>query len=252
MRNKYKKHDKMIEFNKHTSIFDKNINYSSSLNLKKTKSPTNKNSIMDKSKPILNRFNRLNQRKEKEKEKEKEIENNLAKDDNLYNFDKIYKDVPIIKINQTNQKEKESKLSKNLHKFTRYKFNMNSFITNDKNNLNATEKEKEREYINDSKNNEKFSTQNNNIKKGDKTISLERNANVNNNKINNINNSKLISYNANTKNNNKYNKTNENNNNNKNSDNNNNNKINEDINKDKKNENIIFLNLLIKLNKINI
>ena len=242
MRNKYKKHDKMIEFNKHTSIFEKNINYSSSLNLKKTKSPTNKNSIMDKSKPILNRFNRLNQRKEKEKEKEKEIENNLAKDDNHYNFDKIYKDVPIIKINQTNEKEKESKLSKNLHKFTRYNFNMNSFITNDKNNLNATEKEKEREYINDNKNNEKVSTQNNNIKKGDKTISLERNANVNNNKINNINYSKLISYNANTKNNNKYNKTNENNNNNKNSDNNNNNKINEDINKDKKNENIINKN----------
>ena len=37
MKNKIKKNDKIIEINKNLSIMDKNLNYSSTLNLKKIK-----------------------------------------------------------------------------------------------------------------------------------------------------------------------------------------------------------------------
>ena len=133
MRNKYMKHDKLNEFNKNISIYENNINYSSIVNIPKTKSTKNNNSIMDKTKPILSRFHRLNQQKEKEKEN---------------------KDFQIKKINQTNDKEKEQK-NKNISKFS--KFNINSNTSNNKkldnNKLENKNSDKKNEniYNNDNK-----------------------------------------------------------------------------------------------------
>ena len=197
MKTKYKKIDKLIDFNKDTSLSDKNNNYSSAFNLKKAKSPTNKNSIIDKAKPILNRFNRLYQQKEKEKVKE----NILSKEDEQNNNERKYKDFQSKKNVQINEKDKESK-NKSIYKFTRLNINKNSFISNEGMNLNDTKKEKEN--LDESKKNEKDNTQNNNIIKRN-----EKNNLSNNLKLNSAHLSKLISYNSKTKNKNKYNKINE-------------------------------------------
>ena len=167
MRNKYKKRDKILDFNKHSSILEKNINYSSTYHLKNTKSPKNVNSITDKTKLIINRFNRLNQQKENEKENK----NIYTKEEEIKN----YKEIPKRNYNQTNEKETKYK---NIYKFTRFSGHINSFISTDKINLN------------ENKNNDK----DNKIKNNDNII------NYNNYKTNNINLAKLISYNAKIKN----------------------------------------------------
>ena len=181
MRNKYKKTDKILDFNKHASILEKNINYSSAFNLKKAKSPTNKNSLIEKARPILNRFNRLNQQKEKE--------NLLLKEDMQNNGEKNNKDIPSTKLNQTNEKEKNQK-NKKIINYNRLNLNLNSFISSDGVNINDSKREnlKENKY--------KDNIENNNNNKIDKN-----NINNDNLKLNNINMVKLISYNSKVKNN---------------------------------------------------
>ena len=179
MRNKYKKPDKIVDFNKHASILEKNINYSSAFNLKKTKSPTNKNLLIEKAKPILNRFNRLNQQKEKE--------NVLLKEDVQTNREKNYKDIPSTRFYRTNEKEKDQKNKKTIN-YNRLNLNLNSFISNDRANKNDSKLEN----LKENKNNEGDIIENNNNKKN-----IEKN-NINNNnlKLNNIDMAKLISYNS--------------------------------------------------------
>ena len=162
MKNKYfKKNDKLLDINKNPTIIDRNINYSSSLNLKKNKSPTNRNLIIEKEKPILIRFNRHIQQKNCEKENKEEIQNAN---------EKKYKEYQPRKINQTNEKEKEPK-NKNIYKFTRLNINMAS---NDV--INSKDLKTEREINN--KNDKDNERDNNNLK------------------LNNINLSKLITYNS--------------------------------------------------------
>ena len=162
MKSKYfKKNDKLLDINKNPTIIDKNINYSSSLNLRKNKSPTNRNLIIEKEKPILSRFNRHIQQKNFEKENKEEIQST---------HEKKYKEYQPRKINQTNEKEKEAK-NRNIYKFTRLNINM---VSNDV--INSKDIKTERE--NNNKNDKDNERDNNNLK------------------LNNINLSKLITYNS--------------------------------------------------------
>ena len=152
MRNKYKKTDKIVDYNKHASILEKNLNFQSAFNLKTAKSPTNKNSLIEKAKPILNRFNRLNQQKEKE---------NIFFKEDIYNKrDKNYRDIP-----STNEKEKEQKNKKTIN-YNRLNLDLNSFISNDVINKDDSKREK----LKDNKNFNKDIIENNVIKNFRKII----------------------------------------------------------------------------------
>ena len=47
MRNRYKRHDNLIDLSKHTFVYDKNKNNSSAFNLKSAKNPLNKNAMKE-------------------------------------------------------------------------------------------------------------------------------------------------------------------------------------------------------------
>ena len=209
MKNKIKKNDKIIEINKNLSIMDKNLNYSSTLNLKKNKSPTNKNSIIEKAKPILNRFNRHNHQKEKVKD---------IKEDTPNIIEKKYREYQTRKINQTIDKEPKNK---NIYEFTRLNLNFNSFLSSDGLNSNDIKKENNINNENNNKNEKEI-----NINPINNNKKLEKNNNNNNNiKLNNINFSKLVSYNSKIKNQKENNIENNNNIDNNNNNNNNNNNL---------------------------
>ena len=181
MKNRYKKRDIIVEPNKNSPAPDNNIVYSSDLNLKRAKSPINGAKNQGNIKPVLNRFNRLYQQKE----------NKIIKEESQNN-----REAQIKKLSQTNEKEQKNK---NLYKFTRYNINLNSFISTDgaSTNLNDTK----RSYINKDNDKDKDKEY---VEKNDNKINLEKNINNNNFKINNINLSKLISYNSKVRNLNKY------------------------------------------------
>ena len=205
MRNKYKKSDKYLDYTKQSSTLEKNHNFSSAYNLKRTKSPKNLNSTIEKNKPISSKFNRNIVQKEKE---------NYTKEEN-------HKEFIIKKIHQIKDKENEQK-NKNINHKNNYKdlynncsnINLNHFISNDATNSNNNKKgfynnkkiEEDLKQINESNNNH--------FKRGEKIMSSEKYMNnfYKNNNSSSSNISKLLSYNEKSKNINKLTKINENNN----------------------------------------
>ena len=205
MRNKYKRHEKLTEHNKNTTKLEKNNNFSSTYNIKKTKNPLIGNSVPDRVKPIFNRFNRLNNQKENKNQyiKEEEIKN--------------HKELPTKKTNEFNEKETKTT---NIYKY-RPTGHLSSYISHNKINVN------ENKNIN--------LNENKNIDNENKVKHLDNIKNICY-KSNYINLGKIISYNAKIKNMCKKNEIN-NNINIKKGD--NNYKINEEINTQNKDENMI-------------
>ena len=101
MRNKYKRKEQINILGKKPQVLENNINHSSAIDLQNVKNRKIENVVFERTKPIFNRYEKINYIKEKNNDKIKKEENlNENKKSNNINKDiqTRYKKLNIIKL----------------------------------------------------------------------------------------------------------------------------------------------------------